>query len=41
MKPNMLVPFDFSAGSIAEHILRHADWPVATVHARADKEVTP
>jgi universal stress protein A len=28
-------------GSIAEHILRHADCPVVTVHARAEAEVTP
>jgi nucleotide-binding universal stress UspA family protein len=28
-------------GSIAEQILRHANGPVVTVHARAEKEVAP
>src|SRR5690242_10337038 len=86
MKPNIFVPFDFSAsadaalawaadlqrttgagpiemvhaincrppgtgevsvvrrlflGSIAEHVLRHADCPVVTVHARTAKEGSP
>lgn len=27
-------------GSVAEHLLRHANCPVVTVHSRAEKEVT-